>query len=341
MATYLIDTGQYVVSNYPPGTGLFSAPFYLFSPKTLPSSDQWTIFSFLGIDEPVDLPLVPGLPSALAAGFYTALGVTGLFVALTWSGVGRREALAASALVGFGTGAFSVAADAMWQHSVAVAFIGLFLALVARNHLVWAGIAAAAAVLTRPPTAFAVAVVGLYIAWRRSSLRPVFAIGIPTSLGALGYVWHQLYYFGEITRIGYVTAAVSGGVIDDLAGAGLALFDPQRGLFVLTPVALVALFYVPPVWRAAPDWVKGAAIGALVLFAFQMRGNAWDGGSGFFGYRYMIEPLFFAAPLLVLGGIHAWEKGGLSRALLVVSGVVSVAVHTYGAALPWVLPTIS
>ena len=85
------------------------------------------------------------------------------------------------------------------------------------------------------------------------------------------------------------------------------LFTLERGLFVWTPLTLVALVGVALIWRRAPDlrlFLKGLGINAAALLAFHVVwGKYWTGGFGF-SQRFLIG-LF---PLFVLGTAELFRR---------------------------------
>ena len=105
-------------------------------------------------------------------------------------------------------------------------------------------------------------------------------------------------------------------------------FDLSRGLFVWSPFVLILLLGVRTGWRAAPSWARGAAVGGLIYFLIQMKANRYSGGGGFTGYRYPLEPLMAAAPLLVYVFREWVTVNRLRQRVFVFTALSAVALQT-------------
>jgi hypothetical protein len=245
--------------------------------------------------------------------------------------VGGAAALAAAYLAGLGTSAWSVAANELWQHGPGMMWIALAGALAARN-LVAAGFAYGLAVLTRPLNAFIAGATGLYLAWQRRSLWPAVQTGIGALAGLAALLAFNAVVFGEPSVLGgyepgFVDNAQSADVVGYLRNIVMALVSPTRGLLVWSPFLIVLIPGLVSGWKAAPGWARGAAIGAVAYLLFQYKANRYSGGSGFATYRYPLEALTAAAPVLVLS-YTTWvaERPAAIRVFRVLA-VVSVAAH--------------
>ncbi len=101
-------------------------------------------------------------------------------------------------------------------------------------------------------------------------------------------------------------------------------FDLRRGFLVWSPFLLVLLPGLPAGWRAAPAWVRSAAVGGLVYLLLQYGANRFSGGDGHFTYRYPLEMLTAASPLLVLSARHWTLQTRLRRKALLFTVVASI-----------------
>jgi hypothetical protein len=111
-----------------------------------------------------------------------------------------------------------------------------------------------------------------------------------------------------------------------LANVWGALFDISHGLIVWAPFLLILFPGIPSVWKQAPDWVKGAAIGGAVYLLVQLKANRFSGGEGHFGYRYPLEALMAAAPLFALSAQRwVWSRALSRKILLVFTALAAVA----------------
>lgn len=299
---WFVAVDDTAVSMYPPGAALWAVPFYVVGP-----SDAEVIVGQApqnpGLGTiPITLP--PMSTAAFAASLATSLAIG--FLGLTF----RRMVMAEVALVGaylaaFGTSAWSIASDQLWQHGPAMMWLALAGLLAGATHLWSSGLSYGLAALTRPPTAVMAAATGLAMGIQNRSWRPVLRIGLGSLLGIVAVVAYNTLVFGE--------PSISGGYGDGFSDRALsssplwwagnflrALLDPRRGLFVWSPFLLVLLPGIRQAWRVAPAWVRGSAIGGILYLALQYKVNRYSGGNGFYGYRYPLEALVVFAPLLMI-----------------------------------------
>jgi hypothetical protein len=105
-------------------------------------------------------------------------------------------------------------------------------------------------------------------------------------------------------------------------------------LFVISPFLLVLLPGLPTAWKLAPAAIKGAAMGggAYLLVQFYLQDST--GGDRFFGYRYPLEALVAAAPLMMISYQH-WVRPSRFRTRLLVAGIaIAVVLQAIGVANP-------
>lgn len=114
-----------------------------------------------------------------------------------------------------------------------------------------------------------------------------------------------------------------------------ALADPRVGIFVVTPFLVLLLLRVRPALLDGPAWARGAALGGTLYLLIQLKANRYTGGAGFVGYRYPLEALAAAAPVLALAYPHWARESRILRSgfWLLVAGSVVVYVIWWG--LPW------
>jgi hypothetical protein len=319
-----------VYSNRFPGPILWATPFHAVGELLMQREEP---------DHPVFLSFAPG---GFAAATVTALAVGASFLVFRRL-ADRKLAVGASLVLAFGTGVWSVSADAMWTHGIThlTLILGVLAAADGRN--VRAGAAFAASVLTRPHTAVVAAVLGLWSGWRSRRLRPVIVIGVVSGLGAVALAAYSQALFGTWQPIaGYrsnaITAAATTGPLLFLQRAVLTLGHPARGVLIYTPFLLVLVPFAHHGWRASPWWVRAAAVGGSLYLVVQLLVNTWTGGSGFFGSRLTIETLVLTSPLL----LRTWQVSvrhderwkGAAVGLM----VVAVVTHAVGATVRSIHP---
>jgi hypothetical protein len=276
-----------------PGPVLWTAPFY-------------TVTEFVS---PRGTPPHPWLanyaPAGVAGALAAALAVTVAY-ALFRRLETRKVAWIAAAFLAFGTGMWSIVADAIWTHGVGSLFLLLGLLGIASRRYGWAGVAFGIAILCRPQYAVIPAVLGIWEGVRYRDLRPTVWVGIGSAVGlAAMSVYSQAIFGTWLPVAGYETAKVDAVIetnaADFLERVANALAQPQRGLLLYTPILLLLLPGIWRGWRVAPAWTRAGAIAGLVYGAVQLRANAdWSGGGDIFGSRLLIESLVLASPLLLV-----------------------------------------
>ncbi len=209
--------------------------------------------------------------------------------------------------------------------------------LLSASHRWLAGLGFGAAVLTRPHTAVIAAANGLTQAWQRRSIRPAVEIGVGSALGLAALIGFNALVFGSPSITGgysdsFATNATSAEVSGFFRNIFLALVHPTRGLLVYSPFLILLIPGIPAAWRKAPAWVRGSALGGLIYLLVQLKANRYSGGDSFWGYRYPLEMLAAAAPLLLLSYTE-WVRGrsDLLRRVFVYLVVASVVLTAAGA----------
>jgi hypothetical protein len=273
--------------------------------------------------EQIPFPVPPLWPATLAAAASTAVAAGLLGMALQPM-LGRRWAIGVSLGFGLATAAWSIASEMLWSHGPALLWIAAALLFASRNRLWLAGAAFGGAALTRPHLVVIALALGLTLWAARRQIMPAVKIGVGATGGLLLLVLYNSALFDRLTVTGGYGSTVSAQLMDTdllayLANVWGALFDISHGLIVWAPFLLVLLPGIPSVWKQAPDWAKGAAIGGVVYLLVQLKANRFSGGEGHFGYRYPLESLMAAAPLLALSAqCWAWPRA-LSRKVFLVS----------------------
>lgn len=331
---WLVDTGERVVSNRQPGVIAWGVPFYLLIPTT-------------SGDEP---PMAPaGAAGAVAAAL--AMGVLALVLRRL---IAPPAAVAGALVAGLATATWTVSADGLWPHGPTQLWLALGMLASAAGHHARAGLAWAAALLTRPNAAVVAAVTGLYASWRQRSVRPALLVGAVSGLGLLALIAYNTVVFDA--------PSISGGYPSDftdrLTGMSVrtygenvlgTLVSPGRGILVLSPFLLLLLPGLRAGWRAAPAWTRGSALAGLLYLALHLRMNRFWGGTNFFSYRYPLETLTLAAPLLVLAWREWTARTARRRRWLATAVAASIGMHALGAVYftaplqprsPWTEPAI-
>jgi hypothetical protein len=297
---WVVPAGDSAASQYAPGTAIYAAPFYALWPE---DAELVNVVGPVPGVPAVTILVPPVPPAAIASALAVALAMG--FLALTFRRfTGPRLAVGAAYVAGLATTAWSVAADALWQHGPGMMWIALGLALCV-DHLLSSGFAFGAAILTRPHTALIPAATGIYQSIKRRSLRPALWIGLGSSAGLAALLAINAALYGEPSISGgypstFREQALSLDIPHFLWNVLGALFGPLHGLLIWSPFLIVLIPGLRAAWHAAPGWVKGAALGGVLYLLLQLKANRYTGGGGFAAYRYPLEALTAAAPLLLL-----------------------------------------
>ena len=285
-------------------------------------------------------PLTPAQLNALNGALLTAVAVACL--ALVFRRLAApRLAAAATVVVAFGTPLWTTAAAETWTHSVNALFLALALLMVSRDRFWLTGLALAPALMTRPHLALVAFVLGVGLGLHRRSMRPAVAIGVPATAAVGVLVLWNRWMFGAATiggayagKLETATRVPSGGseISAYVRNALAAAFTPDLGLFVFTPVALLALVWISRYWRRVPDWARLALLGGVLYQLMQLRLNGYSGGGQFYGNRLVVELVVLAAPA-ALAAYRPWSAGHVWRrftgSVLAGIGVATFAVGAF------------
>lgn len=266
------------------------------------------------------------------AGKLSAALLSSLAVALLAASFSRRfpmgPALLAALLFGLGTSVFSTS-QALWQHPTVV--ILLVVAIEALSRLdaaitnaerlrpaLVAALALSLAAAARPATIPMCAVLFLFLLTRaRPHASHLLAVAAGPALAIAGY---NATFFGAPWRFGPGLSGRFGDAFPESV-AGL-LLSPGRGLFVFTPIALLALWGL--VRESRQSALARALLAAASLhYVFMSLWNEWHGGESF-GPRLLTDllpALFFFLPGALLAAPKAGVLlGGLSIAIQLLGG---------------------
>lgn len=293
------ETDAGPVGQYPPGAPLLAVPLYLVTPSPL----EEAVMGVPGIDEiePISVPMPTLWQATLAAALSTSAAIATLTV-LFDRPLGSRRALLAGLLAGFGTSAWSVSASALFMHGPAMLFLALVVWFTDRERLWAAGLAMGGAILIRPHLAFAAAAIGILLGATRRSPKPVLQLGTGSALGAAGFLAYNEWAFA--------TTSVSGGYEADFADRMastpisdyltnlVGAFISNRGILFWSPFLILLLLSLRLAWRSSTPSERILAIGGVVFLLVQFRLNRYNPGNRIL-YRYQLESLTLAAPLLV------------------------------------------
>jgi hypothetical protein len=260
------------------------------------------------------------VPGSLTAALLTACSVSLFFSALRRY-LPQKEALVAALAFGFTTPMWSISANLLWPHTVTVLGITGMAWAASRDKWWSTGVFGGIALLGRLHAAVIVAVLGAGLAaWKRDH-RILVKTGVPSLLCLLASCgWDRWVYGSWSPLAGYVGASSVAGSAKSYAFSienQLGMWvSPDRGILVWTPIILVLLPGLVRSWRTLPDWSRMLLVGGLLYTCLQSELMVFDGGDGFYGYRYGLEALACAAPALALAYRRTGRAGRIFAAPL-------------------------
>ncbi|MHB8967058.1 MAG: hypothetical protein ACYC5A_08155 [Thermoleophilia bacterium] len=283
--------------------------------------------------------MLPSETELFLASMIVAATAVFIFLIARRQGLGLAGSLGLTGIFTFGTSAWSTASLSLWQHgpSMLMLAIALYLILGARERpslIQFVSLPLAFSYVIRPTNAIAVTLLTLYVAmeYRRYLVRFV----LWGMLLAIPFFAFNYSVYGSITSPYYSADRLigrnPGTIVSALAGN---LVSPARGLFIFSPVLLLAIIGIVMKIRKRQfkrlDYIL-AAIVLLHWLAISLVTQWWGGHS--FGPRFFTDMLpflvYFMIPVfLELGALDAWRK---PAAVGVVSllAVFSVFVHFRG-----------
>jgi hypothetical protein len=272
-----------------------------------------------------------------------------------------RVSMAAAIAYGLGTSVWSTASLAMWTHTPAVLGFSLTLWALTAGRYGLAGIAAAAACLSRPATGPAAALLGLYLVHRTArsgwtSNKDVVRFAVSAALTGLIGILYNYWLFGNAVggapfRTGYwveelgTTGMFTGSLPVGIAGLTVS---PSRGILIYSPIVLVAVFGAVRAWRSSLSTGKGAgpfgaadalllaryvSLAALAILLTYSKFIVWWAGHGY-GPRYLTDAMPFVGLLFVLGLsplAARTSRARVAKAATIVGLTYSIFVQTVGA----------
>lgn len=220
-------------------------------------------------------------------------------------------ATAVCGVFALGTPLWSVAADAMWPHTItALGLTGMAWAA-SRDRWLLAGVLGGVGLTGRLHLSAAVAVFGVSIGMKHRQWARTFLV----AAGSLPFLvlaasWSRWLYgnwdpAGGYSQVdAYATVAADRTYLETLINWSGLLVSPNKGLLVWTPIVLMLLPSVVRSWGAQPTWAKSLVYGGITYTVIQGLMSFFAGGSAFYGYRLTIELLVSLTPMLAFALPH-------------------------------------
>ena len=323
-------------SRYPIGGPLLTAPLIVTAVEMLRlarpllkhvhSWDPITIAFLRGDFDPAH-----ALIEKWVASFLLALAtVTMYFIACRF--LPARRAVFLALLFGLATSAYSVAGRALWQHTPSMLLLSVIIYLLLRAEeqpmmAAWAGIPVALSYTVRPTDSLFVLVFTAYVATHhRKQLTRYLLAAAP--IGLLFVAYNYSIYRTILSP--YYRSSLSGFLpqnwprfAEALAGT---LISPSRGLFVYTPIFLLAVWsMLRGLWKTslAPWLATLALLHWIVVSSFV---QAWWGGHSY-GPRFFTDLIPVFVLFLIPYFAHYSEFSRTLRTAVVALALLGLAMH--------------
>jgi len=205
-----------------------------------------------------------------------------------------------TAVYAFGTGNWSTASQAMWQHTFGlIAIVGCMYAVEQRWYRV-AGLCAALALAIRPTNVALLPALALVLWHERARMREWTEVFAAPALAGAATAAYNFALFHSVG--GRYSGQLDAHYLERVAGL---LFSPGRGLLIYTPIALFAL----AAWseRRRPVVMVAAAFCVLQI-ALTAIWPVWWGGYCW-GPRLLTEILPCLVVLIAAGWKTLWRGG--------------------------------
>ena len=305
-----IEIDGHYYSRFPVGSGLVATPLY------------YVFDSFNMLVTKEDIYWAHKLSAAILA----ALSVLFMYLFLCNNVRTPGRAFILAFIFAFCTGVWSINSQALWQSTgfMLCWVITLWLLFRTSPHPALAGMFLALAVLCRPPAIIFFPILALTLAL---SKRRVRNINIFSGFFLVSFI--VLFLLFRTKGHDYITWMIEnylkgGNPLLFLAGN---LFSPSRGLFVYSPVfilAVIGLFFRVHDQRRL--YLMSIAGSALYLLSIMFYRKWWGGYN--YGPRYLVEIVPFM--ILLLDRFLERFRGSAARVVLGVFVLLSAGVHYIG-----------
>ena len=241
-------------------------------------------------------------------------------------------AAAATIVFAFGTTMWTVASMGLFLQGPVVFFECLALAgLFSRkpSGVTLAGFAMGMATFIRPTAVIPLAIIGIF--YLTQGRRSVTSYALAALVPVLAVVAQNQLLWGSWLTGGYSYQPYGFHASMPHALWGLT-FGLWRGLFVYSPILLLALIGVMLAWRDRRGTFESRliflAVSSAATILFYSKWTIWWGGLNQFGYRLLLETM----PFLMILVVYAVVRVDRLRPLALLLGSLSVLTMTWGAA---------
>jgi hypothetical protein len=262
---------------------------------------QHVLLSLMSI--PVTFNIMP-LTSRVIAALVAALSCVVLYLSLK-DLVSERTSLISTIIFAFATSTWSISSQALWEHGMGELLLILMIYVIIQNeksvsihNIVLLGMLSGLFVFNRPPDAFLIIPIFLYVFYSfRERIYYYFISGI---ISGLPFLFYNYLIFGNVLG-GYIQLLTRFNFDwQFIFNCGGLLISPNKGLFVYSPILILAIVgYLKICTTVKNRHIEKtlklfglAIILEILLFSFY---NALGGGFDY-GPRYLTDML----PVLVI-----------------------------------------
>jgi hypothetical protein len=207
-----------------------------------------------------------------------------------------------------------------YSEPLATLFVVLTIHQTLAGKPVGAGLALAAAGITRPQT-FVLLPVVLWFVWRDQGVRALVQAGALAASGVALEAWYNFARFGDVFQVDPLQGGMDFGR-GFLHGASGLLFLPTKSVFLFAPIALLLPAGLASLWSHARVGFWLLTWNLILTFAIAAAWPAWDGGY-VWGPRLLLPGLIPA-----LASVAPWlgrrSRRGVAIGLLVIGFMVNL-----------------
>ena len=242
----------------------------------------------------------------------------------------------------FGTSSFSSSSQALWQHGPSQLFLTLTIYWLLKGldeprFSAYAGLALGSAIICRPSNAIMAIPIAAYVLLRRRHQFVGFCLAAFPPF--LGFITYNMLYNGSAVSTGFAVGIIDPSRLRNIGAhlfktplhEGLAgvLFSPSRGLFIYSPILLLAFVGMVMVWRNSKlVLLKFLSLAPLLTILLAAKWINWWGG-GSYGPRLLAD----ITPFLCLYLYPPFERAQsrpLLKSVVACFVALSIGLHALG-----------
>lgn len=248
--------------------------------------------------------------------------------------VGLHRATTAALVLGLGTSTWWISSAELWPQGPGQLWAALAVLSVSSSAYWGAGWAFAASITTRPLTGLFAMFTGLSESSRHRAWKPSLTIAAASSVGvAIVVIYNKIVFDSWSARGGYSESFTTGAVDRfDVTAYATNVYEMfiglPHGFLVTSPILGVALVGAIYARRQLPRWSISLALAGLGYLLVHAALNRASAGLAVL-YRYPLEAIVLAAPLLTVGAFWLWDRGKTLRSIVLLSAIISVLVQVF------------